>query len=212
MSDSIPSYGVVVPVKPVAVAKSRLGALGDDVRRRLAAAFAEDTISAALRCDVVAKVMVVTDDHKLAGRLTVTDVQVIPDGAGDDLNASLVLGAAELLRRFPELRIAALCADLPALRSQELAHVLRVAPHDEMGFLADAERVGTTVVTAADLGTFRPAFGHGSRAEHLALHAVEIESADVTSVRRDVDTPHDLAEAFRLGIGPRTALVAAELF
>jgi 2-phospho-L-lactate/phosphoenolpyruvate guanylyltransferase len=207
-----PSYGVLVPVKPVLVAKSRLGGLGHEVRRQLAAAFAADTVRAALDCAAVATVMVVTDDHVLAGRLRLEGAAVIPDGVAEDLNESLVQAAAELLRRGPGLRLAALCADLPALRPTDLETVLRAAPVDVMGFVADADGVGTTVVTAPGLSAFRPAFGRGSRAQHLAAGALEIEPGDVASVRRDVDTPHDLAEAFRLGVGPRTAQVASDLF
>ena len=89
-------FGVVVPVKPPAVAKSRLGGLGDDVRRALASAFAADTVEAALASERVACVLVVTDDHGLARDLADPGVEVIPDGAADDLNASLVQAAAEL--------------------------------------------------------------------------------------------------------------------
>jgi 2-phospho-L-lactate guanylyltransferase len=212
MSASSASFGVVVPVKPPAVAKSRLGRLGDAVRRDLATAFAGDTVEAALACTRVAAVLVVTDDHLLARDLSDLGAHVVPDGAADDLNASLVQAAAELLRRRPDLRVAALCADLPSLRPDELGRALEAAPDDRMGFVADAEGVGTTVVTAPDLQRFRPRFGHGSRTEHLDAGALEIDLPDVGSVRRDVDTPDDLAAALRLGIGPRTSRVAAGLF
>lgn len=212
MSASSTTFGVVVPVKPPAVAKSRLGGLGDDVRRALAAAFAADTVEAALACDRVAAVLVVTDDHVLARELTDCGAEVIPDGAADDLNASLVQAAAELLRRHPGLSLAALCADLPALRPGDLARALDAAPLQEMGFVADADGSGTTVVTSPDLDTFRPCFGPGSRAEHLHAGAREIELDGVASLRRDVDTPADLAVVLRLGIGRRTSRVAAGLF
>lgn len=212
MSPSSASFGVVVPVKPPAVAKSRLGRLGDEVRRDLATAFAGDTVEAALACTRVATVLVVTDDHRLAGHFAAAGAEVVPDGAADDLNASLVQAAAELLRRHPGLRVAALCADLPSLRPEDLGRVLEAAPEDHLGFVADADAVGTTVVTAPDLDRFRPRFGHGSRAEHLEAGAHEIDLAGVESVRRDVDTPDDLAAALRLGIGPRTSRVAAGLF
>ena len=205
------SFGVVVPVKTPSVAKSRLGELGDDVRRALALAFAADTVEAALASDRVGAVLVVTDDHLLAKELAEIGADVIPDGAADDLNATLVQAAAELHRRHPGLRVAAVCADLPALRSTDLSTVLDAAPADAMGVLADAEGVGTTVLTAPDLETFRPAFGPASRAEHLALGAKEID-VDLPAVRRDVDTPGDLAEAVRLGVGPRSSRVAAGLF
>lgn len=212
MSSSSATFGVVVPVKPPAVAKSRLGGLGDDVRRALAAAFATDTVAAALACAEVAAVVVVTDDHVLARELADRGALVIPDGAADDLNTSLVQAAAELLRRRPGLHLAALCADLPALRPEDLARVLARAPRDGMGFVADADGTGTTLVTAPDLATFRPCFGAQSRVEHLDAGASEIDVSGVESVRRDVDTPDDLSAVLQLGIGPRTSRVAAELF
>jgi 2-phospho-L-lactate guanylyltransferase len=81
-----------------------------------------------------------------------------------------------------------------------------------MGFVCDADGVGTTAVTAPDLDTFRPRFGHGSRTEHRDVGAAEIGVEDIGSLRRDVDTPADLAEVLRLGIGPRTSQVTAGLF
>jgi len=46
-------YGVVVPVKRLAAAKSRLASLGDDVRRELVGAFVTDTVSALLEGKMV---------------------------------------------------------------------------------------------------------------------------------------------------------------
>lgn len=205
-------FGVVVPVKPPAFAKSRLGRLGDTVRRDLASAFAVDTVTAALRCEHVAMVLAVTDDHLLAAELVGLGAHVLPDGTTDDLNMTLVLAAAEVVRRRPGLRVAALCADLPALRPEDLDRALAAAPADRMGFVADADGIGTTLVTAPDLGGFRPAFGAGSRSAHLDLGAAEYVADDATSLRRDVDTPADLAAALELGIGARTSQVTADLF
>lgn len=212
---SIPSssrFGLVVPVKPPTYAKSRLGRLGDDVRRSLAVAFALDTVTAALACERVGTVLVVTDDHRLAGRVRTLGAEVIPDGTAGDLNGSLEQGAAEVRRRDPSVRLGALCADLPALRPAELARALAAAAPDRLGFVADADRVGTTLVTAPDLTTFRPRFGPGSREEHLAAGGVEVEEDGLETLRRDVDTPADLAEALRLGIGTHTSRVTADLF
>lgn len=203
MSALVPRFGVLVPVKPPAVAKSRLATLGDDVRRALASAFAADTVSAVLACDRVERVLAVTDDHLLAAELSALGSEVLPDAVADDLNGSLEQAAAELLRRGPRLRLAAVCADLPALRSEELDAALAAAPADEMCFLADQERRGTTLVAAPDITSFRPRFGHGSRVEHLAS-AAELDLDAVPTLRRDVDTPEDLREAVGLGVGRHT--------
>lgn len=206
---SSPRFGVVIPVKQPSHAKSRLGRLGDEVRRSLAVAFALDTVAATLRCERVASVLVVTDDYRLAAEVRRLGAGVIPDGTADDLNGSLQQGAAELHRRDPSLHLAALCADLPALRPSELARALDAATPTGLGFVADADRVGTTLVTAPDLATFRPRFGPGSRGAHAAAGGVEVDLDGIESLRRDVDTPTDLEQALRLGVGPATGRATA---
>ncbi len=200
-------FGVVVPVKPPSVAKSRLHPLGERARAALVAAFVSDTVAAASGAGSVARVLVVTDDHELAGSLAGRGVQVIPDGTTDDLNGTLVQGAAELARQDPALHLVALCADLPALRSDELERALEAAPSHGMAFVPDADGIGTTMVVAAGLDDFRPSFGDGSRRRHLEQGAREIDRDDVPSLRRDVDTPADLEQVRRLGVGTATARV-----
>jgi len=202
-SSSPSRFAVLVPVKPTAVAKSRLAGLGDEARRDLASAFAADTVAAALTCTLVAFVLVVTDDHLLASALRRQGAEVIPDGTSD-LNGTLLQAAAEALRRRPGVGLAALCADVPALRPDEIGRALRAADPSRMSFVADAQGVGTTMVVAPTLETFRPSFGPGSRRHHLAAGAVEMEGLDVPTLRRDVDDPAALTEALRLGVGPST--------
>jgi 2-phospho-L-lactate guanylyltransferase len=199
-------FGVVVPVKPPRVAKSRLAPLGDDVRRELVTAFAADTVAAVVECRRVGSVLVVTDDVELATGLTALGVSAIPDGRPGLLNESLRQGAAELLRRRPGLVPVALCADLPALRSSDLDGVLDAVPEEQCAFVADLDGRGTTLYTAPDWDRFNPQFGSTSRAAHLAAGAIEL--AAPATARRDVDTPDDLTDAQRLGLGPRTVLVA----
>lgn len=206
-----PHYGIVVPVKPPAVAKSRLLELGDQVRHDLVVAFAADTVVAALGSPLVDLVLVVTDDVALARGLAELGAAVIPDGTTGDLNGSLTQAVAELYRRRPDLHIAALCADLPALRSEELTRALAAAADDRESFVADSEGVGTTVLVAPSPEVFLPRFGHGSRDAHLSDGALEIQLDDLETLRRDVDTPADLVAAIALGVGSRTWAVTTGL-
>ncbi|HZJ05041.1 MAG TPA: 2-phospho-L-lactate guanylyltransferase [Nocardioidaceae bacterium] len=213
MSISLPDrrFAVLVPVKPPSVAKSRLVDLGDHVRHDLVVAFAADTATAALKSSMVGAILVVTDDFALAAGLRELGADVIPDGAVDDLNESLVQAAAEAERRWPELCVAALCADVPALASDELTMALAAAPPDRACFVTDAEGVGTTMLAAPGRELFTPRFGPDSRQAHLAAGAVELDSIDVPTLRRDVDTPADLVAAVQLGVGARTATTLARL-
>ncbi|MET9437454.1 2-phospho-L-lactate guanylyltransferase [Streptomyces sp. NPDC006551] len=199
-------WSLVVPLKPLARAKSRLAAAaGARLRPRLALAFAQDTVAAALECARVRDVAVVTDDPVAAVALSALGARIVPDSPAAGLNAALAHGARTVRGGRPAAWVAALNADLPALRPAELARVLRVAGQFPRAFLADAAGIGTTFLSAGPGVELAPAFGGASRRRHLSSGAVEIRLAGVDSVRRDVDTGEDLAAALTLGVGPRTA-------
>ncbi|MEU6537610.1 2-phospho-L-lactate guanylyltransferase [Streptomyces sp. NPDC047000] len=205
-------WTLVVPLKALARAKSRLAdTVGDGVRPGLALAFAQDTVAAALACPAVRDVVVVTDDARAGRELTALGAAVVADEPGGGLNTALTHAAAAVRAARPESALAALNADLPALRPVELARVLEAAAQFPRAFLADAAGIGTTLLTAAPGRELRPAFGADSRALHSASGAVELRLAAVESVRQDVDTGDDLRAALALGLGPRTAAVAERL-
>lgn len=200
-------WSLVVPLKPLALAKSRLGATaGDAVRPGLALSFAQDTVCAVLACRAVADVVVVTDDPVASRKLSALGARTVRDVPGRGLNAALRHGA-EAARTGPAgsgVPVAALGADLPALRPAELERVLVAAAAHPRAFVADAAGVGTTLLAASPGRALEPAFGGASRARHAASGAVELDLGDVPGVRRDVDTADDLRAALELGVGPHT--------
>ncbi|MET7618672.1 2-phospho-L-lactate guanylyltransferase [Streptomyces sp. NPDC005408] len=205
-TDSTYGWSLVVPLKPLLLAKSRLAEAADDILRpHLALAFAQDTVAAALACTVVRDVAVVTDDPAAGAELAALGARIVPDTPAAGLNAALAHGADAVRALRPDRAVAALNADLPALRPAELARVLARASAFPRAFLADAAGIGTTFLSAAPGTELRPAFGGRSRRRHLASGAAEILLDGVDSVRQDVDTGDDLAVALALGVGPRTA-------
>src|SRR6266566_317891 len=81
-------WTVVIPVKLLALAKSRLSDLADDDRKAVALAMAADTVTAAVTCPPVGDVIVVSDDPA---------VRTEAEAAGAALTADLpALSAAEL--------------------------------------------------------------------------------------------------------------------
>ncbi|MCD7444136.1 2-phospho-L-lactate guanylyltransferase [Streptomyces lincolnensis] len=205
-------WTLVIPLKPLARAKSRLADTADDgVRPGLALAFAQDTVTAALACPSVKDVAVVTDDL-LAGReLAALGARIVTDEPRGGLNPALAHAAAAVRETRPDSAVAALNADLPALRPLELARVLDAAAEFPRAFLPDAAAIGTTLLAAGEGQQLHPAFGTDSRARHRAGGAVELTLTAVDSVRQDVDTGADLRAALALGLGPRTAAAAARL-
>jgi 2-phospho-L-lactate/phosphoenolpyruvate guanylyltransferase len=230
------SWTVLLPVKVLARAKSRLAVLAGDRRRELALALAADTVAAVAACPEVAQVVVITSDPVAGPLLAALGAVVVPDepadqraargglghpavlaeagsGAQEGLNAALRFGAAAAARRWPGTGLAALTADLPALRPAELSAALQAAAAavGRASFVPDAAGVGTTLYAAPPGAGFQPLFGGASRARHAASGAAELSPAGLTGLRRDVDTADDLRAALALGAGPRTTALAARL-
>ncbi|MFB6815172.1 2-phospho-L-lactate guanylyltransferase [Streptomyces sp. NPDC056347] len=205
-TDPAGPWSLVVPLKPLAQAKSRLAPVtGPVLRPRLALALARDTVTAALSCPVVLDVVVVTDDPRAGAALTALGARVVADEPGRGLNAALAHGERTVRAGRPRAAVAALNADLPALRPEELARVLNYSEEFPRAFVTDAAGIGTTFLSAVPGVELRPAFGGPSRARHLDSGAVEIDLPGIDSVRQDVDTGEDLRAAVALGVGPYTA-------
>lgn len=203
------SWGVVVPVKRLDVAKSRLAAYGDRTRRELALAFAVDVVTAALGCPVVEQVLVVTDDAEAAEALAALGAGVTADDPDAGLNPALAHGADLLRARHPRIGVATLSSDLPALRPDELALALSAVAAGARAFVTDSAGTGTTLLAAGAPAPLAPSYGPGSRERHLASGAQELAGA--AGLRHDVDTPDDLRAAVALGVGAQTSAVVAAM-
>ncbi len=93
MTDNARAWSVLMPVKVLSQAKSRLAALAGERRGELALALACDTVTAVLACAEVARVIVITDDQVAGTALAELGALVVPDEPGDGLNAALRHGA-----------------------------------------------------------------------------------------------------------------------
>lgn len=203
-----PRYALLIPVKDGRSAKSRLGVGSDEQRARLMAAFAQDSISAALACDQV-DVHVIGDRRNLADLLVGLDVEILPDEGAGDLNQALRLAALRV--GSPAVPVAVMLADLPCLRSEDLSRVFELASSSRTrAFVPDAAGTGTTILTAPAGIDLDPRFGPGSARAHADSGALPI-GLEVTSVRLDVDTTDDLTTALQFGVGPATAAATSRL-
>jgi len=204
------TWSVVIPVKLLHTAKSRLH-VGDPAdRAALALAMALDTVAAARACADVSDVVVVTDDAEVAGAATDQGAVVVDDKPAAGLNPALEYGATIARQRHADCNVAALAADLPAMRPEELSRILAQAAGLPRTAVADADGDGTVALTAIAGEELKPAYGEGSLARHRREGAVVL-GVDAPGLRRDVDTVADLRAALQLGCGPRTAALAAEL-
>lgn len=201
------TWTVVIPVKVLALAKSRLSALTGTEREAIALAMAGDTVAAAVACPAVDDVVVISDDPAVRSEAEAAGASVIADYPRAGLNQALAAGARHAASAWPGRGMAALTADLPALSAGQLAAALTVAASAAHAFVADAAGSGTTLYTARPGAEFRPLFGPRSRVRHRRAGAVEIDLPGIEGLKRDVDTLSDLLEAEQIGLGTRTLSV-----
>src|SRR5260221_7583156 len=94
MCSDIPlTWSVVIPVKVLAQAKSRLSGLADADREAMALAMAADTVSAAMAGPAVADVILVSDDPAVRAQAEAAGAEVISDRPAAGLNQALSPGA-----------------------------------------------------------------------------------------------------------------------
>jgi 2-phospho-L-lactate/phosphoenolpyruvate guanylyltransferase len=198
------SWVVVVPVKRADVAKSRLSGVTPGQRVELARAFPADCAAAAIACDRVGAVVVVTDDTVAAATVQGLGATVIPDTPDAGLNAALEHARSYVRDRFGDRPVVVLSGDLPSLRPEELSRALALAQGSARAFLSDHAGEGTTLLAAAPGTDLDPRFGTASRRRHLDSGADELDPEGLQSVRRDVDTWSDLEDAVHLGVGRHT--------
>jgi 2-phospho-L-lactate/phosphoenolpyruvate guanylyltransferase len=208
-------WTVLVPVKRLATAKTRLSpavaAPGAPARSELALALARDTVRAALAARAVSRVVAVTNDPVAQAALLSLGAEVVADLPEAGLDRALAHAADVARERDAGGGVAALSGDLPALRPAELERALAAAGAWSRSVVPDEAGSGTVLLTAGPGAALRPAYGDGSQARHRARGAEVLALDDVAGLRRDVDTPADLAGAAALGLGPATAALLRRL-
>lgn len=201
-----PDVGVIIAVKRLPAAKTRLAAqFPDDRRERIVLAMLIDTISAARLVPVVHSVTVVTADQTAAAAAAALGALVVPDPTPaehpDPLNNALLAACSAVAARTPNIVV--LQGDLPAVKPAELDAALTSATAHCRSFVADRQRTGTAALCAFGV-PLDPRFGTDSARRHRDSGATEL-SGGWPGLRCDIDTPEDLAEAGRLGLGTATA-------
>ena len=209
---------VVIAVKDLAAAKTRLAdAFADADRARLVVAMFRDTVVAAWAVEAVGAVTVVTPDSAVSDAAAELGARVIqepcdrsPQDSVARLNSAFT-AAASLVRDEGDDDIIALQADLPALRSRELAQAYRLAPADTRSVVSDHHGTGTAaLILKGHTEEFAPLFGPASARRHRESGANDLDGF-WPGLRLDVDTIDEVRAAHALGVGDATAAVLRSL-
>jgi 2-phospho-L-lactate/phosphoenolpyruvate guanylyltransferase len=206
-------WQVLLPVKALDQAKRRLGAQSDPPHLDLVLGMLWDTIEALHGAAAVGDIYVVSPDSSLQAMQSNHGFTWIPEKGDAGLNAAIAQGAAWIHEHSVGSYGLLICtADLPCLTAADIDQILLAARSNAISMVSDAAGTGTTMVLATD-GTRLPTeypthFGPRSCAAHVQQGAVNLSATygrALVRAERDVDTPVDLWDARRLGVGVWTS-------
>jgi 2-phospho-L-lactate/phosphoenolpyruvate guanylyltransferase len=198
----VPSTCVIVPIKRFALAKSRLAPrLSPPRRRALAAAMAEDVLSAVTDATRTWSVAVVTGEASLAEHAERLGAAVLAEPRGGSL-ASALRSAATTLASLGFARFAYVPADVPLVEPADIAALIGDPVAAQSVRWVAAGRDDSVSAASWPAGSdFEIPLGAGG-ARQLATWAtgsgVRAERLDLPHLALDLDTPDDLARLARV--------------
>ncbi len=191
-----PRVVAIVPVKPLAAAKSRLAPMLSLRERQALVLFCLSRVLQALQkaAAVDARVVIGSDEavERLARKMGAGWIE----DPGWDLNESLRQGFAWAFARGAQACLF-LPADLPLLTAEAVDGLVERSDGLARLVLSPAHDGGTNAILALQGMPFQPQMGEGSFARHLAgaqERGAAVEVYASPGLALDIDTPHDLRQ------------------
>jgi 2-phospho-L-lactate guanylyltransferase len=199
----------LIPVRSLSGAKSRLGeTLDAEERADLILAMLRKTVEQAIQASLVSRVLVVSADDGLLGEARALGATPVRQD-GDGLNEALDYARSAAGREVGAVLVVP--TDLPGVSAAALDRLVEAAaaavssePDKAVVVLVpDQHGLGTNALLIAPPGAISFHFGERSRMDHAdAATAAGASYVELDGpLAFDIDTPDDLLEADRLGLG-----------
>ncbi len=186
----------IIPIKRFGEAKSRLvGTFAADLRPALAEAMLTDVLAELGRCELIDRIVVVSDEPVAVGVAARAGADHLDDPEDAGHSQAAARGVADAIDRGA-VCVALLPGDCPLVRAPEIDDSL-ASMRAGVAVISDRHGSGTNGLILSPPDAIGPAFGPGSRERHLGLAAaagVDGWVADVPSLALDLDTGADLIE------------------
>jgi 2-phospho-L-lactate guanylyltransferase len=185
----------ILPIKSFGEAKQRLRERLDAApRQALVEAMLSDVLVALRRSTLIDQLLVVSSDHG-AQRIAQGYGAIVLEDEQRGHNEAAALGLARALELGAE-RALLVPGDCPLLDPAELDQLIRrPAARSSALIVPDRHGTGTNALLLSPVDSIKPAFGPGSRERHetsARAAGLEVQTVEVASLARDVDTPDDL--------------------
>ena len=193
-----PMRFALLPMKPLAMAKTRLAAgLGDSARAAVSLAMYTDVLEALLRARFVEKVLVVSADRRLLDIGASSGAIVVDEGTPRGLNGAVALGTERAIAEGAASVLVVL-SDLPFVTAEDVDSLYRdLPPPPHVRLVRSHEGLGTNAILRSPPGVVSTRFGGRSYQDHRAAAVdagIPFSEIEAPGLSFDVDTMDDLQE------------------
>ena len=194
---------VVIPVKPLNRAKSRLaGVLTSDQRQELAIALFKHVLTTSLAQRRVLGTLVISRDTQALAIAREAGANSMQESGSPELNFALHR-AAQVLIGWGAESMLILPADLPFVTIEDLENIIELGSQEKSGIViaTDEKHDGTNALFCRPPGIISFTYGQGSYERHIS-RAKEVGASALfyssDRLQHDIDHPGDLRRAFNL--------------
>jgi 2-phospho-L-lactate guanylyltransferase len=190
------SVWAIIPVKPLANAKSRLASvLAPGMRQQLAEQMLRHVLGVTTCVPGLAGVLVVSRDPKALVIAREHGAKTVQESGQPELNAAL-LRATSLIAKWRGSGVLILPADLPLVQPQDLSAMLTMSRElYSLVIATDRNEDGTNAMLVKPPGLIEYAYGMGSYTRHIDLAKAVGARVHIYQNERlmlDIDVPEDL--------------------
>jgi len=194
------SIWVIIPVKPLSRAKSRLSdVLDNDARARLTEYMFRRVLVAVKGASQIAGTLVISRDTRALAIARELGAHTVQESGHPELNTALTR-ATQVVLGWRGSAVMVLPADLPLITSEDVGAIADLGMFDNTVVIApDAVQDGTNALFTRPAGLIEYMYGIGSFKRHIALSeaaGARVKVYESDRVALDIDMPSDL-ETFR---------------
>ncbi len=191
----------IIPVKPLARAKSRLAdVLSPEERQQLSEMLFRRVLTAVKAAPQVAGTLVISRDTRALAIARDLEAHTVQESGAPELNNAL-MRATQVVGGWRGGAVLILPADLPLITPEDVSEICLLGQDSHTVVIAtDHDQDGTNAMLVRPPGLFTYAYGIGSFQRHVALAREAGANVKVYHSERlalDIDVPADLEEYYR---------------
>ncbi|MBK8026362.1 MAG: 2-phospho-L-lactate guanylyltransferase [Chloroflexi bacterium] len=190
------SIWVIIPVKPLNRAKSRLeSVLTPDARARLSEFMFRRVLAAVKSTKQVAGALVISRDQHALAIARELGAHTLQESGNPELNTALTR-ATQVVIGWKGSAVLILPADLPLVTAEDVAAISELGLFDNTIVIAtDSNRDGTNALFTRPAGIIEYAYGPSSFSRHIARAeaiGARVKVYESERLALDIDVPSDL--------------------